>query len=147
MLLLQASLFQPYVCLETECIQQTSLSIDIEKKVITVTTAGKKKTSPLRVWNDHGGPAPVLDVFSLFDAFECLAAEPYMAVVVFVDHCLGEENCDDGGFQEVVGRACGDRIAVVSTKDCVGLQHTFVSRCMSAFILSALIIATRGSAS
>ncbi len=54
-------------------------------------------------------------MFSLFDAFEVLAVEPYVSVIVFVDHSLGEESDDEvNGFQAVVGRACGDRVAVVS---------------------------------
>jgi hypothetical protein len=57
----------------------------------------------------------VLDVFSVFDAFEVLTAEPYIAIVVFVSCDIGEDN-DEGSFNPVIGRACGDRISCVSLK-------------------------------
>ncbi len=105
------------MCLETECVQGAVLSVDTAKRHIRVTSGTETVVSPLRTWLDPETNSPVVDVFSLFDAFEVLAVEPYMSVIVFVDHSLGEESGDEDGadgFQAVVGRACGDRVAVVS---------------------------------
>jgi hypothetical protein len=56
------------------------------------------------------------DVFSIFDALTYFAKEPYMSILALVDLRIGEDD-GEGWYSEVLGRACGDRVAVVTIKD------------------------------
>jgi hypothetical protein len=65
----------------------------------------------------------MIEVFSLFDAFESLTVEPYLTTVAFVDNILCEVGDDfDNGYQLVCGRACGNRIACVSLRQCTTMK-------------------------
>ena len=53
-----------------------------------------------------------IEVFSLFDVLVHFVKEPYITSVTLVEHSLAEQY--DDGVQEVLGRACGDRVCCVS---------------------------------
>ena len=58
-----------------------------------------------------------VDVFSLFDILVYLTEEPYASVLCCIDCLLFERDDDTGEAYEVMGRACGDRVACVSMHD------------------------------
>jgi hypothetical protein len=71
---------------------------------------GKKKRRKL-ITEIHEN---AVDVFSLFDILVDLAKEPYASVLCCIDCLLFERDDDTGEAHEVMGRACGDRVACVS---------------------------------
>jgi hypothetical protein len=66
---------------------------------------------------------PVIDVFSVFDALINIAHEPYISIIAFMDCQLAESNDDEKcGYSIVCGRACGDRVACISLRECPTLK-------------------------
>jgi hypothetical protein len=66
----------------------------------------------------------VVEVFSLFDVLVHESKPPYFAIVGLFDCSLGEIE-EDGQIIRVLGRACGDRLACVSLKECITLKSLF----------------------
>lgn len=59
----------------------------------------------------------IVDVFSLFDVMVNIALPPYMMVLGVFNCKLAEEYDSKCGYTEVLGRACGDRVACVSAAE------------------------------
>lgn len=64
-----------------------------------------------------------LDVFSLFDVLVHVAKKPYFSVLGLFDCTLVEED------QEVLGRACGNRVCCISLLSCDSLPCLIATSC------------------
>lgn len=76
----------------------------------------KKRKQPSR-------PPRALDVFDLFDVLVHAATAPYASVLALFDAPLTEDGA------EVMGRACGDRVCCVSTRQCDTLSSLLATAC------------------
>lgn len=98
-------------CLEVKFFEQLD-AIDIDTNTFTldmaeydITVINPKKRSSSK--------QKTVDVFSLFDVLVHKADKPFAAIVGIFDCLLSEEG------EEVLGRACGDRVACVSLQSCI----------------------------
>jgi predicted Zn-dependent protease len=125
-------LYSAYFCLEVDFINQNGC-VDISHNEVHISRIGASKKSvhniqPFmirekkrkRAAKEHHQEA-TFDVFSFFDALVEMAQPPYISVIAFVDCKIGEDD-GVGGFHEVMGRACGDRVCVVSLRQCDSLK-------------------------
>ena len=118
-----------YVQLDIDiCILQAKL--DINKKQIELIKPNDNNINMTIINDDVYGTYPLtflpiitkigakksiryaIEVFSLFDVLAHYVKEPYISSVTLVEHTLAEQY--DEGVQEVLGRACGDRVCCVS---------------------------------
>jgi hypothetical protein len=81
---------------------------------------GKSKKRKLSSDNEIG---TTIDVFSLFDVLVHKANSPYYTIVGLFDNVLVEDG------QEVLGRACGDRVACVALPHCTQLSTLLATVC------------------
>mmetsp|Transcript_22119 Transcript_22119/g.28650 ORF Transcript_22119/g.28650 Transcript_22119/m.28650 type:complete len:363 (-) Transcript_22119:103-1191(-) len=117
-----ANLISAFSCLGTDVI-----SLEGDEDICLFPKEGKilaKGSSfPLNTFQSvYNKNRLVLDVFSLFDMLVEYAKPPYVSIVAFVDEELGEEadageGVEGSDYYEVLGRACGDRVACVSTSE------------------------------
>jgi hypothetical protein len=99
-----------------DCYDLSNKSITLESFEYEFKTFGEKrkgaKNKRRKIIN--GIHKDAVDVFSLFDILFHLAEEPYATVLCCIDCLLFERDDDTGEAYEVMGRACGDRVACVS---------------------------------
>jgi hypothetical protein len=115
--------------LEDKCFQLSGLQYDIirfppsdssiksrgnKKKKVTSSSSSSSSSSLSLSEYDRFGPR--VDVFSLFDVLVHEAKEPYISIVGLFDCALGEGV--GKSYTDVLGRACGDRVACVSLPFC-----------------------------
>lgn len=108
--------------IEDQCFHLSGLDYDIKRFppiASKKSSAKKRKTSSGTDSEHYDQYGPRIDVFSIFDVLVHEAKEPYIAIVGLFDCALGE-SIDDKGvkYSDVLGRACGDRVACVSLTFC-----------------------------
>ena len=125
---------------QIDAIDVNTSSFTLDSKVYDIEVS-RKKRGKARLENR-------LEVFSLFDVLIHKNKSPFFSVIGLFDHILTEEGC------EVMGRACGDRVACVSLQLCkpqlrtllgttchellhtIGIDHTSDHRCLMNAIAS-----------
>ncbi len=132
------SFIECYMSLEIDIIEYDLSKLDLDQGIVhvgeyiyeldlypSVTGKSKKAKGKKRKLNEPS----YIEVFSLFHAMESLVTCPYLSMLVFVDAYLCEAHSDEEDtepdqepYSIVYGRACGDRIACISLKECITLK-------------------------
>ena len=90
----------------------TGLSVRATKRKASIVDSAAGVSFPLRVFRN----GPLVDVFSVFDVLVEYVGESDFSLLAVVEQPLGELVSGEGEpeeISEVLGRACGDRVAVV----------------------------------
>ena len=113
-----------------QCFHLSGMDYDIKrfppstsKKARSCGSNAKKRKTSSNLEREYDQFGPRIDVFSLFDVLVHEAKEPYIAIVGLFDCALGESIDEKGKmYTDVLGRACGDRVACVSLPFCESLK-------------------------